>query len=474
MLEALGYTAEEVVGRDYLTTFVPPDDRPALLEVFQSVVEEGRTIRHENRVLTRDGKELLVEWHGRAVLKGDGRLDYVFGVGVNITERRSIEEQLRQAQKMEAVGRLAGGIAHDFNNQLTIVKGYSDLLLLGPGLDEDVRGSLKEIQSAAQRATLLTSRLLAFGRKQILRPEVIGLNDVITRMAEPLARMIGEDIRLEILPGAGLGSVRADPGQVEQALVNLAVNARDAMPEGGCLTGETANVNFEGDAVPAEADAPSGPHVLLAVRDTGTGMDEATREQIFEPFFTTKPVGQGTGLGLPMVYGFVKQSGGHICVASEAGKGATFTIYLPRVDTPAEAPAEAIDTKADARGDETVLVAEDDRSVRQLLVRVLRRLGYTVLEAACADEALPLSEGHDGPIHLLIADVVMPGMSGPKLAKRLRAARPEMRVLYISGYAEPALGAPDDGRLASFLHKPFETQALVRKVRHVLDDKRPS
>ena len=469
MLDTLGYAADEVVGKDYLAAFVPESDREALAGIFRTLGERGRIACNENHVLTRDGRELLVEWHGRPVFRPDGTLDFRFGVGIDITERKSIEEQLRQAQKMEAIGRLAGGIAHDFNNQLTIVKGYSDLLLAGADLGGDVHDSLREIQHAAERATLMTRRLLTFGRRQVLRPEVINLNDVIEHLAEPLGRMIGEDIELRIDSAADLGSVHADPGQVEQALMNLVVNARDAMPAGGELTIRTANVESGLDLAPPQADAPDAPHVRLAVRDTGLGMDEATRERIFEPFFTTKPVGQGTGLGLAMVYAFVRESGGHIHVTSEEARGTTFSIYLPRVSTPAEDQTGQARAKRDCRGDETILVAEDDPSVRQLVVRVLRQYGYTVLESTSARNALAIGQQPDRTIHLLVTDVVMPGMNGRELAEHLQAARPDLPVLYISGYAESALGSRPQERPDPFLRKPFPPETLAREVRRVLD-----
>jgi two-component system cell cycle sensor histidine kinase/response regulator CckA len=295
------------------------------------------------------------------------------------------------------------------------------------------------------------------------------LNDVVEHLAEPLGRMIGEDIQLRIDSAADLGSVHADPGQVEQTLMNLVVNARDAMPAGGELTIRTANVQLEPDLVPPSAEAPSGPHVLLAVRDTGLGMDAATRERIFEPFFTTKPVGQGTGLGLAMVYAFVRESGGHVHVTSEEARGTTFSIYLPRVSTPAEDQTGRAGAKRDCRGDETILVAEDDSSVRQLVVRVLRQYGYAVLESTSAKDALAIGQQPDRAIHLLVTDVVMPGMNGRELAEHLQAARPDLPVLYISGYAESALGNRPQERPDPFLRKPFPPETLVREVRRVLD-----
>ncbi len=405
----------------------------------------------------------------------EGELVGTFGISRDITERRNIEAQLRQAQKMEAIGQLAGGIAHDFNNQLTVVRGYCDLLLTEPELADDLRDSLGEIRSAAERARKLTSHLLALGRKQPLRIEVVNLNDILERMAGPLARMIGEDIRLSMAAGPRLGSVRVDPDQAEQALMNLAVNARDAMPDGGELAIETANVGLDADFVAAHPGASIGPHVTLVVRDNGAGMDEATKDRIFEPFFTTKPAAHGTGLGLLMVYGFVRQSGGQIDVTSAKGQGTTVRIHLPRVEA-AQLARPAVEAPTPARaGTETVLVVEDDRSVREFMARVLRENGHTVLDCGDPEESLSLAEQHAGRIDLLVTDVVMPGMNGPELAKRLAAAGLTTPVLYVSGYADPDIGRSIAGAaVTDFLSKPFGPEALLAKVRQLLDEANPA
>lgn len=401
----------------------------------------------------------------------EGNLVGTFGISRDITERRNIETQLRRAQKMEAVGQLAGGIAHDFNNQLTVVRGYCDLLLADPELDEDVRSSLSEIRSAAERARRLTSHLLALGRRQALHPKVVNLNDVVQRMAAPLARMIGENIRLSIATEPRLGSVLTDPDQAEQALMNLAVNARDAMPEGGELTIKTANVELDADFVATRPGLSIGPYVALAVRDTGIGMEEATKEHIFEPFFTAKPAGQGTGLGLPMVYGFVKQSDGQIDVSSKQGRGTTVVIYLPRVEAAPDALSEVEADQPLRAGTETILVVEDDMNVRQFMTRLLRKHGYTALESGDPKAAIRLAEQHADEIDLLITDVVMPGMRGPELAERLAAICPATPVLYVSGYADPDIGRSIGAAgVAAFLGKPFGSQALLAKVREVLDE----
>jgi two-component system, cell cycle sensor histidine kinase and response regulator CckA len=469
MLDALGYKAEEVVGKDYLATFVPEDDRERLSTVFRALMESTEPTRNENCILTRDGKELLVEWHGRQVRKADGTLDYFFGVGIDVTDRRGLEEQLRQAQKMEAVGRLAGGVAHDFNNQLTIVRGYTDLLLSDLPDADPSRQLVEEVRKAATRAERLTGQLLAFSRKQMLRPRVANINRLLGEIANPLARMVGEDIRVAIIPDANLGNVEVDPGHFQQAVMNLAINARDAMPSGGQLAFETANVTLADDPESPHPDAPPGRYIMLIVKDTGLGMEPEVVERVFEPFFTTKDVGHGTGLGLSMVYGFVKQSGGTILLDSAPGKGASFRIYLPRVDAPEAAPGGAEDHVL-PRGDETVLVVEDEDNVRMLVTRVLSQCGYTVLEAPHYEQALSLAEQHREEIDILVADVIMPGKTGPELAELLQPTMPGLLVLYMTGYAESdpiRRGILQSGE--NLLMKPFSPAALARKVREVLD-----
>jgi two-component system, cell cycle sensor histidine kinase and response regulator CckA len=420
------------------------------------------------------------------ILGEDGQPLYLLGVSIDITERKQAEQvlrmshdnlaaelqrtedQLRHAQKMEAIGRLAGGIAHDFNNLLSVVLSYSDLAMRGLADDDPRRADIAEIKLAGKRAADLTGQLLAFSRQQVLQPRVLDLNGVVAGMERMIRRLIGEDIELHARTAPDLGKVSADPGQIEQVLMNLVVNARDAMTGHGKLTIETANTELDDAYAAAHVGARSGPHVMLAVTDTGGGMDRDTLARVFEPFFTTKEAGKGTGLGLSTVYGIIKQSGGSIWVYSEPGAGATFKIYLPRVDgesKPAPPPAAAIDL----RGDETILVVEDEDQVRAVVARILTRLGYDVLVAARPSEALRLAAVEDG-IDMVLTDVVMPEMSGRELAERLRARRPDLRVLFMSGYTDDAVVR--HGVLeahVSFLQKPFTPDALARHVRLVLD-----
>ncbi len=390
----------------------------------------------------------------------------------DVTDMRRMEERLRQSQKMEAVGRLAGGVAHDFNNLLTAISGYCDLLLHRLPEYSTLRRDVDEIRRAGDRAASLTQQLLAFSRRQVLQPKVLDLNVVVTNMTQMLRRLIGEDIELSMSLCRDLGHVKADPGQIEQVIVNLAVNARDALPGGGRITVSTANVDIPPRDAPAHPESRPGPHVLLSMEDTGHGMDEEIRSHLFEPFFTTKEKGKGTGLGLATVYGIVSQSGGHIRVESAPGRGSVFQVYLPRVESPGEGISSAAEPDRSgipSTGTETVLLVEDEEVVRLLAREILRMNGYTVLEARHGREALLLSDAHQGPIHLMLTDVVMPKMSGRELAERLVPRRPEMRVLYMSGYTDDAIvrhGVLEEG--IAFLQKPFTARTLALKVREVL------
>jgi CheY-like chemotaxis protein len=384
------------------------------------------------------------------------------------------EQEFLQAQKMEAVGRLAAGVAHDFNNLLTAILGSGELLLEILPVGHAGREDAEEIKKAALRAADLTRQLLAFSRQQILAPRVLSANDVVAGMDTMLRQVIGDDIDLRSVLAADLGAVRADPGQVEQVIVNLAVNARDAMPNGGKLTIETANVTLDELYAAGRAVVTPGAYVMIAVSDTGMGMDASTQARAFEPFFTTKPKGQGTGLGLATVYGIVKQSGGYVWLYSELGRGTTFKIYLPRV---AAAPESAVAAAAvgSLRGSETILLVEDQDEVRALTRRILEKQGYRVLVAAHGNEALVLAEQQGGSIDVLVTDVVMPGMSGSELGSRLGSLRPEMKVLYLSGYTDEAIlhhGVLEPG--VAFLQKPFTPETLARKVREVLGPTPPT
>jgi len=467
--EMTGFPPGEWVGRPF-EAFVHPDDVPLALDLFGRVLggEPRPTIPF--RILTKGGSYRVAEFSATAQVR-DGRLAGILGIGRDVTERLGLEQQLRQAQKMEAVGRLAGGIAHDFNNILTAITGHADLLLEDLGHHDPRRADVDEIRRSAERAAGLTRQLLAFSRQQVLQPKVVDLNALVLDMDKLLRRLIGEDVELATALDPTLGRVTADPGQLEQVIVNLAVNARDAMPQGGKLTLETRNIDLDSSYRLEHSLVKPGPYVQLTVSDSGIGMDEETQAHAFEPFFTTKPRGQGTGLGLAMVYGTVKQSGGFIWVYSEPGHGATFKIYLPRVDAPVESATPPAPVERPPRGSETVLLAEDEPAVRAIAQQVLERQGYTVLAAPSGADALALAAQHGATIHLLLTDVVMPGMSGRDLADRLTAQRPGIRVLYISGYTDNAIvrhGMLEPG--LAYLQKPFRPDALVRKVRDVLDE----
>jgi PAS domain S-box-containing protein len=466
------YTAEEVVGQplDILLPARVGDAHRQHVHGFAQSAETARRMGERREVFGRrkDGTEFPAEASVSKLRLGS---ETVFTVMLrDITDRRSLESQLLQAQKMEAVGQLAGGIAHDFNNLLTAIFGSSDLLLGDLSADDRRRADVEDIKKAAERAAALTRQLLAFSRQQVLAPQVLDLNALIADLEKMLQRLIGEDVEFRTVLAPELGAVRADPGQIEQVIMNLAVNARDAMPRGGKLTIETANVDLDEAYTQAHVPVVPGRYAMLAVSDTGVGMDAQVKAHLFEPFFTTKEKGKGTGLGLATVYGIVKQSDGHIWVYSEPGQGTTFKIYLPRVAAAAEPPAPKPMAPASLRGSETVLVVEDEEAVRKLTRRVLEAHGYAVLAAGDGQEALRLANEHDGPINLLVTDVVMPNMSGRQLAERVVSARRETRVLYLSGYTDDAIirhGVLDPG--IAFLQKPFTPQALARKLREVLD-----
>jgi nitrogen-specific signal transduction histidine kinase len=396
--------------------------------------------------------------------------------GRDITERKraeeemaTLQEQLRQSQKMEAIGRLAGGIAHDFNNLLTVIKGYSQLSLPELKEGDPLKGNIEEIKRAADRAANLTRQLLAFSRRQVMEMKVIDLNTILQDLHKMLLRVIGEDIELATVLAEDLGRAKTDPSQIEQVIINLAVNARDAMPNGGKLTIETANIELDEIYARNHIAVTPGRYVMFAVSDTGVGMTPEVRERVFEPFFTTKEKGKGTGLGLSTVYGIVKQSEGNIWVYSEPGKGTTFKIYLPRADEPLE-ELKKVEIKEIPHGSETILVVEDEEEVRKLTVAVLKKYGYTVLEAPQGLDAFLICEEHKGLIHLLVTDVVMPKMSGRELADRVATIRPEIKVLYMSGYTDNTIshhGILEEG--IDYIQKPFTVEGMARKIREVLD-----
>jgi PAS domain S-box-containing protein len=461
--ELLGLTRDELLERT-VSDIVPPEDRESIDANFRRFLGDG-AVRLEKTIVRPDGTRRQVEFAARANIASGQHL----AVLRDMTPRKQLEEQLRHSQKMEAVGRLAGGVAHDYNNVLTAINGYAELLMAGLRAGDPLRKHAEEILKAGSRAAALTHQLLAFSRKQILQPRVLDPNGVVSNMESMLRRLVGEDVELTASLAPDVGRIRADPGQLEQVIMNLVVNARDAMPRGGTVTIETANVEFDRKYVERRTEVQPGRYVLIAVTDTGCGMDAATLEHLFEPFFTTKEQGKGTGLGLSTVYGIVKQSSGHIWVYSEPGRATTFKIYFPRVDAPPDAPPAPAPV-GPVSGHEVVLVVEDHEFVRALATAVLGQCGYTVLEAANGGEALLICEKHEGPIHLMITDVVMPKMSGPELVERVRPIRPELRILYTSGYTDNAIvhhGALDEG--TPFLQKPFSPRALAEKVRELLD-----
>ncbi|MGE5569217.1 MAG: PAS domain S-box protein [Rhodospirillales bacterium] len=465
-----GYTQEELLGSS-IESLLPSGSRDVHAKRRQEYFEEPRNrpmgIGMDLAGRRKDGSEFPVEVSLSYLQMDGGMLAIAFVT--DITTRKQMEEQLLHSQKMEALGRLAGGVAHDFNNMLTIISGYNQLVLDQLSLGDPLRGYVEEVLTAASRAVALTNQLLAFSRRQVLQPRVLNVNALLSSTEKMLRRLIGEDIDLVFRLDPNAGNLRADPGQIEQVIFNLVVNSRDAIPGGGRITIETAAAQLDTKYSKTHLGVRPGDYVLIAVSDTGHGMDAETKRHIFEPFFTTKEPGRGTGLGLATVYGIVKQSGGEVWVYSEPGQGTTFKVYFPRVNE-AESPAERATPAEESRGAETVLVVEDEEGVRELIAEMLRQRGYTVLTAENGVEALRVSAQYPDPIHLLVTDVVMPQMSGKQLADTLAPLRPGIKVLYLSGYTEYSAlhhGVLEPG--FEFLGKPFSRETLARKVRQVLD-----
>ncbi len=448
--------------------YAQPEKREALIA---ATIAKGFADGLELEWVRKDGQPVMVRLSARLIRDPNGD-SYFEGIVENVTEWRALETQLRQAQKMEAVGRLAGGVAHDFNNLLMVIKGHTELLMERTAPDHPDFRKIDQIKKAADRAAGLTRQLLAFSRMQVMQPHVMDLNATITEMGKMLPRLIGEDIELAILTKPELGHVKADAGQIEQVVLNLTVNARDAMPKGGKLLIETSNVELDEAYARTHPPLMPGRYVMLAVTDTGIGMDAATQAHIFEPFFTTKEKGKGTGLGLATVYGVVKQSGGFVWVYSELGKGTSFKIYLPRVDDIPDADSDKKRKEELPRGSGTVLLAEDEKEVREVAREFLELSGYTVMEAKDGAEAIELAEKHAGTIDLLVTDMVMPGIGGRELATRLQAVRPGLKVIYMSGYTEYANFKNEEFDLRTvMLQKPFTRALLAASVQKVLNDR---
>lgn len=465
-----GYLMEEFNTRQktWLDLIFPEDIDQAKNLLLEALKGDGSYVT-EHRIHKKTGEVRWIQARNRIIRNAAGKFAYISGVFFDITERKDLEDQLLKAQKMEAVGILAGGVAHDFNNLLTAIMGYGEIMMMGLRQHDPFYPYIEEILKAASRGGKLTHQLLAFSRKQILQPRVVNLNDVVKDMDKMLRRLIGEDVDLLTLIDPDLGLTQADPGQIEQIIMNLAVNARDAMPQGGKLTIETANVFLDQPYARSHMDVAPGPYVMLAISDNGLGMDAETIARIYEPFFTTKEEGKGTGLGLSTVYGIVKQSGGHIWAYSEPGQGTTFKIYLPRLEQGNVEVKPEPAAPASLGGNETILVVEDDAALRELISTALRKYGFTVVEAGNGDDALLICEQAKAPIHLMLTDVVMPQMSGRVLAEQLAALHPEMKVIFMSGYTGDAIvhhGVLDSG--LNFIQKPFKILSLIEKVRGVL------
>ena len=464
-LKAIGLRTNETVGKSLFEYFGTDDPE------FAPIAAHRQALAGESITYEMEWQKRIFESHVQPLRSSECEIIGVVGVALDITDRQHLLDQLRQSQKMQAVGELAGGVAHDFNNLLMVVKGHAEMLLDRLPETSSMRHGIEQMQSASERAAGLTRQLLAFSRRQVLQPRVLDLNEVVSGMIQMVSRLIGANIELAFLPALDLGRVKADPSQMEQVVLNLVVNARDAMPDGGQLTIETSNIDLDRSyAARHPGGLEPGPYVMLTVTDSGCGMDAETRARIFEPFFTTKAQGKGTGLGLATVYGVVKQSGGFIWVYSEVGHGTTFKIHLPRITAKVVKPFADQVQSGPAPGTETILFVEDEESVRELVRDYLGTIGYRVLEASDGVQALAVAAAHKGPIHMLITDVVMPRLSGRELADRLAVERGELKVLFISGYTDDSVfrhGVLEGG--VAFLQKPFNLKSLAQKVREVLE-----
>jgi two-component system cell cycle sensor histidine kinase/response regulator CckA len=465
-----GYSRAEFLAMT-IKEIRPREEVPALLEYLTTIPDSPSLPATQVKHRKKDGSLLEVAGSSNPIAFHGRRARLV--MATDVSEKKRLEAQLLQSHKMEAVGRLAGGVAHDFNNLLGVISGYSELLLKDLGPQHPGSKRVDQIQKAADRAAALTRQLLAFSRKQVLQPRILDLNDVVADVEKMLRRLIGADVQLVTTPGAGIGCILADPGQIEQVLMNLVVNARDAMPKGGCLTFETANVALDEGYTRAHPEVQPGRFVMLAVSDTGVGMDAQTQAQIFEPFFTTKEKGKGTGLGLATVIGIVQQSGGSITVNSRLGRGTTCRIYFPRLEDDRSDASPGPPGAPLARGSETILLVEDADPLRGMIREILEGAGYTVLEYEDPEQALHRVTTLDAPVALLLTDVVMPRLSGPDLARSVRATRPEINVLFMSGYSDEATGLHGAlGPGTQFIQKPFSADALLAKVREALDGAR--
>lgn len=468
LLNLTGWQLHEVLGCNWFDRFIPPDLNASVKELFSQGAGNGNITGHyENAIITRDGKCRYVVWNNTVLHGPDRSVAGVASIGVDVTDHRGVEEQLRQSQKMEAIGRLAGGVAHDFNNMLGVIIGYAEISMNNLPQDDKLRHRLNEIIKAGQRSSEITRQLLAFSRKEVIAPKLVNLNALIIDTEKTLGRLIGEDIRLCFKPSTALWPVKADPSQIDQILINLAVNARDAMPDGGTLTIETANIQLDETYCHHNIDAKPGDYVRISVNDTGCGMDSETRKHIFEPFFTTKDVGKGTGLGLATIYGIVTQNNGFINVYSEPGLGSTFMVYLPRSEETGH-PETVAATSAPA-GSGTVLVVEDDPNVLAMTTDMLEQIGYTIITASNPAQAIKLCQDPVLKIDMVISDVIMPTMNGREMVEQIKSMRPDIKVLFMSGYTSDIIaskGVLESGM--NFLMKPFNMTSLNDKIKDVL------